>query len=254
MDVYIIVRMSLKENTMIKAVLKRIMPAFVLSRWRQYKEEKERRRLGKLRQDVINYLSNIPPQDMTDEKRAVFNYLKCHPLSLFPYSFTEKHNPEDVIVYLDAEKVMYYILQDDKRLYFKKGWDKQQVQTYYNGLLIEQDALSPHRYETAGFHVSEGEVVVDAGAAEGNFALSVIEKVKKIYLFEVDKDWIAPLEATFAPFGNKVHVINSYVSDVWWGWGKITLDKFFEHKKVDLIKADIEGAETQLLRGAKTIL
>jgi hypothetical protein len=38
------------------------------------------------------------------------------------------------------------------------------------------------------------------------------------------------------------------------GGGKITLDKFFEHKKIDFIKADIEGAETQLLEGAKAIL
>jgi hypothetical protein len=38
------------------------------------------------------------------------------------------------------------------------------------------------------------------------------------------------------------------------GGGKITLDKFFENKKIDFIKADIEGAETQLLSGAKMIL
>jgi predicted GNAT superfamily acetyltransferase len=32
------------------------------------------------------------------------------------------------------------------------------------------------------------------------------------------------------------------------------LDKFFEHKKIDFIKADIEGAEAQLLKGAEAIL
>jgi predicted GNAT superfamily acetyltransferase len=38
------------------------------------------------------------------------------------------------------------------------------------------------------------------------------------------------------------------------GGGKITLDKFFEQKNIDFIKADIEGAENQLLKGAKVML
>ncbi|MDR0737564.1 MAG: FkbM family methyltransferase, partial [Prevotellaceae bacterium] len=108
-------------------------------------------------------------------------------------------------------------------------------------------------YETAGFHVSESDVVVDAGVAEGNFALSVIEKVKKIYLFEMDKAWITALEATFAPWKEKVVIVNKYVSDVN-EKNRITLDAFFGNEKIDFIKADIEGAEIQLLEGAKAIL
>jgi hypothetical protein len=101
--------------------------------------------------------------------------------------------------------------------------------------------------------VSEGDVVVDAGVAEGNFALSVVEKVKKMYLFETDETWITTLEATFAPWKEKVVIVNKYVSDN----DKencITLDTFFGNEKIDFIKADIEGAEFQLLTGAKKIL
>jgi hypothetical protein len=123
----------------------------------------------------------------------------------------------------------------------------------YNWLLVEQDSLSPHCYETAEFHVSEGDVVIDAGAAEGNFALSVIEKVKKIYLFEVDKAWIAALEATFVPWKEKVVIVNKYISDNNKKNG-IALDTFFGNEKIDFIKADIEGAEPQLLTGASTLL
>ncbi|MDR1524917.1 MAG: FkbM family methyltransferase [Tannerella sp.] len=238
---------------MIKDVLKKIVPDFILLQWRKYSENKERRKLNKLGRAVINYLDNIPSQDMNGEKQAVLDYLKCHPLSVFPYSYTEKYKPEDVIVYLDAEKEMCYVLQDGKRLYFKKGWNEKKVQAYYNGLLIEQDAASPHRYETGDFHVCEGDVVVDAGVAEGNFALSVIEKVEKIYLFEVDKAWITALEATFAPWKEKVVIVNKYVSDND-EENCITLDTFFGNENIDFIKADIEGAEPLLVVGATTIL
>ena len=89
---------------------------------------------------------------------------------------------------MDNEKGMCYVLYDSKRLYFKKGWSEERVQGYYNSLLIEQDAASPHRYESADFRVREGDVVVDAGVAEGIFALSVVERAKELYLFEADKD------------------------------------------------------------------
>jgi hypothetical protein len=104
------------------------------------------------------------------------------------------------------------------------------------------------------FRVRDGDVVVDAGAAEGIFALSVVERAKELYLFEADKAWLEPLSATFAPWKDKVIIVNSFVSYKYVGGGKITLDKFFEHKKVDFIKADIEGAEFQLLGGAEKIL
>jgi predicted RNA methylase len=249
----VVKELCVKRKDMYSIPLKTTTFNFALFQWKKRKKDQEAQRLNDLRKDIINYLQTVPPAGMTDEYQAVLDYLTHHPLSVFPYSYTGKYNPEDIVVYLDAEKKMRYILQDGKRLYFRKGWDEKQVQAYYNGLLIEQDSCSPHCYETAGFHVSEGDVVVDAGAAEGNFALSVIDKVKKIYLFEVDKKWIAALKATFAPWKEKVTIVNKYVSD---NDKKncITLDTFFGNEQIDFIKADIEGAECQLLAGAKKIL
>jgi 16S rRNA A1518/A1519 N6-dimethyltransferase RsmA/KsgA/DIM1 with predicted DNA glycosylase/AP lyase activity len=48
--------------------------------------------------------------------------------------------------------------------------------------------------------VAEGDVVVDAGAAEGNFALSVIDKASKVYIIEGDAGWCEALRQTFLPY------------------------------------------------------
>ena len=58
----------------------------------------------------------------------------------------------------------------------------------------------------------EDVTLLDVGAAEGFFALSVIEHVKEIILFECDVEWIKALEATFKPWKDKVFIINKYVS------------------------------------------
>jgi hypothetical protein len=61
------------------------------------------------------------------------------------------------------------------------------------------------------------------------------------------------LEATFAPWKEKVVIVNKYVSDND-KKNNVTLDAFFRNEKIDFIKADIEGAEPRLLAGAKAIL
>ncbi|MCC9138228.1 FkbM family methyltransferase [Pontibacter silvestris] len=119
---------------------------------------------------------------------------------------------------------------------------------------MEQDKASPHKYLTDQFKVEKGEVVVDAGAAEGIFSLSVIEQVRKIYLFETDEEWIEALEATFAPWKEKVEIINKYVSNNN-DHHNLSLDAFFKDKEsVNFIKADVEGAEADLLEGSKELL
>jgi hypothetical protein len=238
---------------MIKAILKKITPDFILYQRRKYKGNKEKLQLDNLKIDIIRYLESISPKDITDEYRAVLDYLKHHPLSIFPYDYTKKYCPENVIVYMDNENEMHYVLQDDKRLYFKRNWDEKQVQAYYNELLIEQDIESPHRYETSEFHVSEGDVVVDVGVVEGNFALSVVEKSKKIYLFEVDEEWIEAMNATFATWKEKVVLVKKYVSNND-NNDCVTLDNFLGGEKIDFIKIDVDGDEASLLAGAKTIL
>jgi len=138
-------------------------------------------------------------------------------------------------------------------MYFKKGLTKEQIQIYYRNILKEQDDRSPHRYESSTFCVSDGDVVIDVGAAEGVFALSVIDKAKKIYLFEVDEGWIEALNVTFSAWKDKVVIVNKYISDNDSN-NCIKLDTYFINEKIDFIKVDIEGAEQSLLLGATNLL
>jgi O-antigen/teichoic acid export membrane protein len=210
-------------------------------KWRKYQ----------FRKILLRYFQT--EKTLTVEQQAIFEYIKENSLTEFPYHFTQKYSPENVEIHFDTNLKMFYVLHTNKRLYFKKGWNKTICKQYYNAVLMEQDELSPHRYETDDFQVSQGDVVVDAGTAEGNFALSVIDRVKKIYLFEIDQGWLEALEATFAPWKEKVVIVNKYVSnhtdDI-----SIALDDLFNKQAVHFIKADIEGAENQLVDGAKLIL
>jgi hypothetical protein len=148
---------------------------------------------------------------------------------------------------------MKYVFHYGKKMYFPKTWNDDSICDYYNGLLIEQDINSPHRYETPDFCVKDGDVIADIGAAEGIWALTYAEKAAKIYLFECEAQWIKALEKTFEPWKEKVVMINKYISNVT-DENKITLDEFLCGRSINFIKADIEGAEIQLLEGAKDVL
>jgi len=235
----------IKRILMLKKIIKYLKPNAIQVLMGKYKQYQ-------LKSRIVNYLRSSSEFEES-EKKNIINYLTQNQLSYFPYDFTKKYKADDVIVYTDDTNGMKYVLHESKRLYFKKKWDERKIQTYYNSLLIEQDIDSPHRYETVNFCVEVGDVVVDAGAAEGNFALSVVERVRKLYLFEIDEEWGEALEMTFAPWKEKIEIIYKYVSDNDIG-DCITLDSFLRGEKINFIKADIEGAEIALLKGSKNIL
>jgi hypothetical protein len=119
---------------------------------------------------------------------------------------------------------------------------------------MEQDTHSPHRY-VKDISRLKGKVLLDVGAAEAIFSLDVIELVSHVYLFECDDVWIEALNATFAPWKDKVTIVRKYVSDTN-DENTITLDRFFEDKdkKNLFLKMDIEGYEQAALRGASNLL
>ncbi len=208
-------------------------------------------RLQRLKGKIIKYMGD---RVLNDEQREVYEYLQNNKLSVFPYTFPEKYSPEGIVLEKDLEKGLLYTLWEGKKLYFKNGHERRKAQVYFNSLLLEQDPLSPHRYLTDNFDVSVGDVIVDVGAAEGNFSLSVIEKVKQVYIFEVEKDWIKALEATFEPWKEKVKITQKYVSDID-NEQCIRLDTYFkDNQQVNFIKADVEGAEVQVINGAKGVI
>lgn len=117
---------------------------------------------------------------------------------------------------------------------------------------MEQDEKSPHLYITDQYRIKDNSVVIDAGVAEGNFSLEIIDRVKKIYLIESDRDWIEALKLTFSPYKDKVEIINVAASD-YSDEGIAALDEII-HEKVDCIKMDIEGEELFALRGCNRII
>ncbi|HLO45377.1 MAG TPA: FkbM family methyltransferase [Leadbetterella sp.] len=208
-------------------------------------------RLGILKNQIVK---NLESRDLNLEEKEVLAFLKVNPLHIFPYLFPEKYKPSDIKIEKDEEKDLLFTLWEGKKLYYKNGHQVKKAQTYFNSLLLEQDSDSPHRYLTEDFDVKEGDVIVDVGAAEGNFSLSVIEKAKQVYLFEVEKDWIKALEATFEPWKDKVQIVQKYVSDID-NEQCIKLDTFFGGaEQVNFIKADVEGAEAQVINGANDLI
>lgn len=202
-----------------------------------------------LRRKILRHFGEMPPSEINGEQKEILGYLERNPLRIFSYDFGFKYRPADIEVFHDGGLGMNYVLLDGKRLFFKKRWTASRIRKGFSDLLCEQDPESPHRYLTPAFRLTEDDVIADIGAAEGNFSLSVIEKVKKCYLFEYNRDWARALRATFTPFGSKAEVINKMVAcrdDKF----HIMLDTFLlEHKEVTFLKIDVDGAEEEVIAG-----
>lgn len=182
-------------------------------------------------------------------------FIRKYKLTTFNYEFIFDYEDRDVEVFRDEECGLLYVVEDGKRLYFKRSIaDQAQAADYYNAMCKEQDPRSPHRYLTPSHDVAGG-IVLDLGAAEGLFSLRVVDRAEGLYLFECDPGWIEALEKTFAPFADKVHIVPKYVSDVN-NDREVSLDAFSKSisGKISFVKMDIEGAEIRTLDGAKGLM
>ena len=220
-----------------------IVPKFIRKRILAYR----------LPKSILKYYSRLAEKP-SSEIQSALNYLKNNPIAIFPYEFQDEYIANEVEVFKDEQKGLHYVLLEGRKLYFKKRWGKQKIQNLFNLLSKEQDIRSPHRYLTEQFNFENGEVLVDVGVAEGNFALSVVEKASRLILFEADKEWIEPLNATFEPWKDKVVIVNKFVSDIT-NSTNTTIDAIISPGETPMfIKIDVEGAESRLLKGCKRIL
>ena len=213
----------------------------------------ENRKSQRPKNEILQYYSTL--SEIPNEKKEIIAYLRQNPLHVFPYSFTKNYSPASIKVFYDDQlNNLPYVMHEGKRLYFKRGKKEYKIMREYSFLKLEQDANSPHRYITDTFTINNGDVVVDIGSAEGNFSLSNIEKIKRLYLVEADPGWIEALSATFAPWKDKVIILNKYASDIN-DDQNISLDALLQHEeKVNFIKIDVEGAEQKVLAGATAVI
>ena len=158
----------------------------------------------------------------------------------------------------DEECNMPYVIYESKKMYYPREWPPEanmnviDGKEYVIGVEFEQQPGSPHTYITDDIYVKEGDVVVDAGVCEGNFAIKYIDKVSKLYLIECDPLWVEALKMTFRDYMDKVVICQKFLG----GTNNdktITLDKLIVNDRVDFIKMDIEGAEIDALKGAKNV-
>jgi len=237
----------------LKQIIKWCIPYGLVECRRQYinrKIAKAEYYRGVKEERIRNYFLSLKQSEQEQEVQDIIEYFKENPFSVYPYAFANKYEGN---AFYDKSCGMHYVIHKKKKLYLPKDMTKELAYEYYRGLCIEQDENSPHRYETEGFIVKEGDVIADVGAAEGIWALTYAELAKKIYLFECDSRWLQALQKTFEPWKEKIVIVDKYVSDINYKQN-VTLDGFFGRNRIDFIKADIEGTEIKLLEGSKNLL
>ena len=194
----------------------------------------------------LYYTINSPKNELEKTK---FDWSR-KPNSPYPYLWEKDYLAQDYPIYTDKEQGLNYVLHNEKRLYFKRS-QSNITKEIYQDLLIEQDDRSAHRY-VESYEDLKGKNLLDIGCAEAIFTLDTIEHIQHAYLFECDEEWIEALEATFAPWKDKVSIIRRYVND-FTDENNITIDDFVSQSNIDnlYIKMDIEGFERKALAGAK---
>lgn len=181
----------------------------------------------------------------------IVDYLKSHNMHYFNYEFVDEYKSRKYNIEYDSIRQMFFINHKGKKMFFSRAFrNEREISEYYKLLEIEQDIRSPHRYLTETFAPPIDAVVIDAGAAEGNFALEIIDKVRKIYLFEPDEGWAEALKYTFENYKEKVIIINKGVSN-YIDSRTTTIDNAVGNERIDFIKMDIEGEEYYALLGAR---
>lgn len=211
--------------------------------------------------DVVKSLANrdyweYKHQDDKDdpEIRAIIDEVQRRgDIRLLNYSFIDDYMNMNTVVEFDDEVQMCFLMHNGKRMYFPKNWTEQSILDYYHSTVAEQDIRSPHCYSKEGYEVKRGDIVVDAGAAEGIFVLDRIDLIQKAYLFDADMDWIEALKMTFKPYGNKVDIIYGYLNSFSDNNSNIAMNDYLDRQRIDYIKMDIEGYERDALTGARKI-
>ena len=130
-----------------------------------------------------------------------------------------------------------------------------------------------HYYQKKHTEIEQGEILLDVGTAEGLMPLTVIDKCQHIYMIEPSVAFCNTLQNTFKAQADKTTIFNYAVGNE---DGMISFDEnsldgtiskernvnlstipiykidtiFNQNQKITYLKADIEGFEQEMLKGA----
>lgn len=176
------------------------------------------------------------------------NMIPRNGIGIFNYPFFDKYASLDIELFLDEENAHHYVMYKGKRMYFPTSKTPDEIIHYCRFIYAEQDAASPHSYQKEGYNVKEGDVILDAGVAEGNFALDHIDIASHIYLIEADPEWVDALQLTFKDYSDKVTIIPAFLDSSTFD-NHVCIDDL-NLEQLNYIKMDIEGSERDSLIGA----
>lgn len=210
----------------------------------------------KLRRNAtLSYYKSLDKNKVDPEIKECLRFLKYHKYSAFPYNWTLKYDQYIPQIFFDKQYKAFYNIFEGKKMYFPVHYSQSQVIWTVRSILKEQDCMSPHLYLTDDFQVEPDSIVIDAGVAEGNFALKVVEHAKLLYLIECDSEWMTALKLTFAPWKEKVIFIEKYISDSQ-SETSISIDSLINPEPGEkyFIKMDVEGFEKKALNGMQNLI
>ena len=190
------------------------------------------------------------------------NFIKeTEQIETFPYPQIKKIS-HDIVADFDKRLQLPYVIHKDKRLYFTKDYSVEAAKAAYINFIERENLLgggytakAPHQYQTDNFKINQNDILLDIGCAEALLTLDAIDIVKKAYLFESNPCWYGPLQATFAPYKEKIEFIPKYVTNTN-SDSCITLNSIFSKIKGEsfFIKMDIEGEEENVITSSQAFL
>ena len=204
-----------------------------------------------IKHKFIYIFRRLLPNTITND---LYAFMGKYGITPYPYPFVFEYKNLPLDCTWDEQASMYFVIHENKRLYFPSSFTQDYIIEYYKSLIIEQDERSPHQYIQNRERL-RGKFLLDIGAAEGIFTLSHIDIINHSFLFECDDLWSKALNLTFAPWKDKITIVSKYVSDKE-DENNITIDLFLKdkEKKNLFLKMDIEGYEQAALNGATNTL